>query len=106
MLTTFHMGHYQPLSWLTLAFDHSIWGMNPVGYHITNVLLHSANAVSLYFVTRQLLTLAVSQSDGEASWPVSLSAAFAALCFGLHPLRVESVAWATERRDVLSGFFY
>ena len=106
MFTTFHMGHYQPLSWLTLGLDYSIWGMDPVGYHITNVLLHSANTVSLYFVTRQLLTLAVSDSDGEASWQVILSAAFAALCFGLHPLRVESVAWATERRDVLSGFFY
>ena len=106
MFTTFHMGHYQPLSWLTLGLDYSIWGMNPVGYHITNVLIHSANTVSLYFVTRQLLTLAASEPDGETSWPVSLSAAFAALFFGLHPLRVESVAWATERRDVLSGFFY
>ena len=106
MFTTVHMGHYIPLSWLTLGLDYSIWGMDPVGYHITNVLLHSANAVSLYFVSRRLLTLALPESDGEESWQVILSAAFAALCFALHPLRVESVAWATERRDVLSGLFY
>jgi protein O-mannosyl-transferase len=106
MFTTFHMGPYQPLSWLTLGFDYSIWGMDPVGYHITNVLLHSVNAVSLYFVSWRLLTLALPESDGKESWPVILSAAFAALCFALHPLRVESVAWATERRDVLSGSFY
>ena len=106
MFTTFHMGHYIPLSWLTLGLDYSIWGMDPVGYHITNVLLHSANAVAFYFVGRQLLTLALPESEGEESWQVILSAAFAALCFALHPLRVESVAWATERRDVLSGFFY
>jgi Tfp pilus assembly protein PilF len=106
MFTTFHMGPYQPLSWLTLGLDYSIWGMDPVGYHITNVLLHSVNAVSLYFVSRRLLTLALPESDGKESWPVILSAAFAALCFALHPLRVESVAWATERRDVLSGSFY
>jgi Tfp pilus assembly protein PilF len=106
MFTTFHMGPYQPLSWLTLGLDYSIWGLDPVGYHLTNVLLHSANAVSLYFVSRRFLTLALPESDGEDSWQVILSAAFVALCFALHPLRVESVAWATERRDVLSGLFY
>jgi protein O-mannosyl-transferase len=106
MFTTFHMGPYQPLSWLTLGLDYSVWGMNPVGYHLTSVLFHSANAVSLYFLSRRLLTLALTESDGEESWQVILSAAFASLCFALHPLRVESVAWATERRDVLSGLFY
>jgi protein O-mannosyl-transferase len=106
MFTTFHMGPYQPLSWLTLGLDYSVWGMNPVGYHLTNVLFHAANAVSLYILSRRLLTLALAESDGEESWQLILSAAFASLCFALHPLRVESVAWATERRDVLSGLFY
>ncbi|HKY09980.1 MAG TPA: tetratricopeptide repeat protein [Candidatus Binatia bacterium] len=105
MFTTFHMGHYQPLSWLTFALDHSIWGMNPAGYHLTNLLLHSGNALAFYFVSRRLLLLA-SPEAGEQSWPLIFSAGFAALFFALHPLRVESVAWATERRDVLSSFFY
>ncbi|MGE5216944.1 MAG: tetratricopeptide repeat protein [Chloroflexota bacterium] len=106
MFTTFHMGPYQPLSWLTLGLDYSVWGMNPTGYHLTNLLLHSANAVACYFVSRRLLFLALAESDREKPWPVNFSAAFAALFFALHPLRVESVAWATERRDVLSGLFY
>ena len=106
MFTTFHMGPYQPLSWLTLGLNYAVWGLNPLGYHLTNLLLHSANALACYFVSRRLLALAWSQPDSEKSWPVVLSAAFAALLFALHPLRVESVAWVTERRDVLSGLFY
>lgn len=42
MFSTFHLGHYQPLSWLTLALDYLIWGMNPFGYHLTNLVLHAA----------------------------------------------------------------
>src|SRR6185503_603493 len=41
MFTTFHMGHFQPLSWLSFALDHSLWGMNPFGYHLTNLVIHS-----------------------------------------------------------------
>ena len=48
MFTTVHGGHYQPLSWVTLGLDHALWGMNPMGYHLTSVLLHAANAV-LFF---------------------------------------------------------
>src|SRR5512135_1612768 len=63
MFTTFHMGPYQPLSWLTLGLDYAVWGLNPLGYHLTNLLLHSANALACYFVSRRLLALAWSQPD-------------------------------------------
>src|SRR5438132_505855 len=106
MFTTFHLGPYQPLSWVTLGLDYLIWGMNPVGYHLTNLIFHAANAVFFYFVSRRLLAVAFSISDDQTSWQLEVSAAFTALIFAIHPLRVESVAWATERRDVLSGFFY
>jgi tetratricopeptide (TPR) repeat protein len=106
MLTTFHMGHYQPLSWLTFALDYAVWGMNPFGYHLTNLLLHSGNAFACYFVGLRLLSLVFPEVSRQRSRPLALGAAFAALCFAIHPLRVESVAWATERRDVLSGLFY
>jgi tetratricopeptide (TPR) repeat protein len=106
MFTTFLMGHYQPLSWVTFAIDYLLWGMDPFGYHLTNVLLHTANAVLFYLVSRQLLGAALSVSAGANNWPLNFSAGLAALLFALHPLRVESVAWATERRDVLSGLFY
>jgi hypothetical protein len=106
MFTTFLMGHYQPLSWLTFAIDYLLWGMDPFGYHLTNVLLHTANAVLFYFISRRLLGAALSVSAGAENWQLNFSAGFAALLFAIHPLRVESVAWATERRDVLSGLFY
>jgi tetratricopeptide (TPR) repeat protein len=105
MFTTFHMGPYQPLSWVTYGVDYLIWGMNPVGYHLTNLVLHAANAVFVYVLTRRLLERALSLRD-ESGWRFQASAAAAALLFAIHPLRVESVAWATERRDVLSGLFF
>jgi tetratricopeptide (TPR) repeat protein len=106
MFTTFLMGHYQPLSWVTFAIDYMLWGMDPFGYHLTNVLLHTANAVLFYLVSRQLLCAALSVSAGTNNWRLDFTAGLAALLFAIHPLRVESVAWATERRDVLSGLFY
>jgi tetratricopeptide (TPR) repeat protein len=106
MFTTFHSGPYQPLSWVTLGIDYLLWGMNPFGYHLTNIILHAATAVFFYYVSRRLLSLVFSLSDEGGQWQLSWSAAFAALLFSIHPLRAESVAWVTERRDVLSGFFY
>lgn len=105
MWTTFHMGHYVPISWMTLGLDYVLWGMNPAGYHLVSLLLHSANAVLLYFLARRLLRLSGVASD-SGSVGLTVSSAFAALFFAIHPLRVESVAWVTERRDVLSLFFY
>src|SRR6059036_624983 len=102
---TTHQGHYIPLTWMTLGLDYLLWGMNPVGYHLTSLLLHAANAVAFFFVDRRLLTLALP-SLSERGHALAVSAGFAALVFAIHPLRVESVAWVTERRDVLSGLFY
>src|SRR3989441_241310 len=102
---TTHLGHYIPLTWMTLGLDYLLWGMNPVGYHLTNLLLHAANAVVFFFVVLRILTRALS-SPSERGHALALSAGFASLVFAIHPLRVESVAWATERRDVLSGLFY
>lgn len=108
MWTTFHLGHYIPLSWMTLGVDYLLWGMQPAGYHATSILIHAANAVAFFFLARHLLVLALAARPGAnqtAAIDVTLSAAFAALLFAVHPLRVESVAWITERRDVLSMFF-
>src|SRR5713101_2579012 len=102
---TTHMGHYIPLTWMTLGLDYLLWGMNPVGYHLTSLLLHAANAVVFFFVVRRILTRALP-SPAERGHALAVAAGFAALVFGIHPLRVESVAWVTERRDVLSGLFY
>src|SRR5438128_4943395 len=106
MWTTSHIGHYAPLTWMPFGLDYLLWGMNPVGYHLTNLLLHAANAAVFYLVARRILGLALPGPAQRGNVGLAASAAFAALLFAIHPLRVESVAWATERRDVLSGLFY
>src|SRR5438309_1190474 len=102
---TTHLGHYIPLTWMTLGMDYLLWGMNPVGYHLTSLLLHAASAVVFYFVVVRILTLALPRLADRGHELVA-SVGFAALVFAIHPLRVESVAWVTERRDVLSGLFF
>ena len=94
-------GHYIPVTWLSFGLDYVLWGMRPAGYHATSVVLHAANAILFYFVARRLLRSAVQTDDRS----LTVGAAATALLFSLHPLRVESVAWVTERRDVLMGFF-
>lgn len=102
MFTTFHLGPYQPLAWLSLAVDHELWGMDARGYHATNVALHALATVAFFFLARQLLDRTGATVSPRAR---DLCAAAAALAFGVHPLRCESVAWITERRDVVSGLF-
>lgn len=96
------MGHYIPITWLTFGLDYTLWGMTPLGYHLTNALIHSANAALFYLIAVRLLAKAMSLT-GPA---LRAGGAMATLFFALHPLRAESVAWATERRDVLSGLFF
>lgn len=90
--STGHMGYWQPLTWISYMLDATVFGMGPSGFHLTNLMLHSANAVLVFLTFRQLT---------GAHWPSALVAAL----FAFHPLQVESVAWVTERKDVLSTFF-
>lgn len=82
-----------PATWLSLMCDASVYGDHAWGYHLTNVLLHAATAVGLFLVLWRM--------TGRL-WPSALAAAL----FAIHPLRAESVAWVTERKDVLSGLFF
>jgi protein O-mannosyl-transferase len=82
-----------PLTTISHLIDCSVYGLNAGGHHLTNVLLHAASAVLLFLVLRRAT---------GALW----SSAFVAAVFALHPLRVESVAWVSERKDVLSGLFF
>ncbi len=102
MFTTTLMGHYIPLTWMSLGLNHALGGMAPWGYHLANLLLHGANAGVFYLVARRLLAAGFGTGGAAPAW----GAVVAALVFGVHPLRVESVAWVTERRDVLSGLLY
>src|SRR3989454_6744454 len=102
MFSTMLMGHWIPLTWLTFGLDYVIWGMNPAGYHLTSLVIFALNAPVFYFVALRLLRHAAGFTDGA----LRLSAIVATLFFAIHPLRAESVGWATERRDVLSGLFF
>ena len=112
MFTTTLNGHYIPLTWLSFAVNFMLGGMDPRGYHLGNLLLHAANAGVFYLVARRLLAagfaggVAAPEARDLREPALCAGAVFAALAFGVHPLRVESVAWATERRDVLCGVFY
>ena len=106
MFTNLDMGHYQPLSWVTLGLDYVLWGLDPFGYHLTNLLLHAANAVVFYFVALRLLSAVFRESIAAEELSLRVAAALAALLFAIHPLRVESGAWVTERRGLLAGLFF
>jgi len=88
-----HSHNWHPLTTMSHMLDCQMFGLNPGWHHFINVLLHSASAVLLFLLLEQT-TLAVWRS------------AFVAAVFAVHPLRVESVAWISERKDVLSGFFF
>jgi len=90
---TGYAGNWHPLTWLSLMLDAQLFGHGAAGPHLTNVLLHAANTVLLFLLLRRLT---------GAHWRSALVAAL----FGLHPLHVESVAWVSERKDVLSGLFF
>ncbi len=92
-ITAYHSNNWHPLTWLSHMLDCQLYGLKPGCHHLTNVLLHAATAIFL-FLSLQRMT--------GALWP----SAFVGAVFAIHPLRVESVAWVAERKDVLSGLFF
>lgn len=108
--TTSYMGWWMPLTWISFAVDYRFWGLNPLGFHLTNIVLHAINTGLVVLIADKLLgkvflrTSSGNQERGNKFlYPGMLL--LAGLLFGIHPLRVESVAWVTERKDVLSGVF-
>ena len=94
ILTTNLGGNYHPLTMASLVMNYKISGMNAGSYHWLNLLLHLANTALVFFFIRRL--------SGGRLWTSVATALF----FGIHPTHVESVAWISERKDVLYAFFY
>jgi tetratricopeptide (TPR) repeat protein len=91
--TTGRQANWHPLTWLSHMLDIELFGLNPLGHHLHNLLLHTVSTVLLFWLL---------QSMTGTVW----RSAFVAMAFGIHPLRVESVAWAAERKDVLCALFW
>lgn len=111
MATTTLMGHYMPLTWLSFALTYVVAGMNPWGYHLGSLLLHAVNAGLVTWLAWRLIGAARSRDaaggpDRAERTALTVGAGVAGLAFGVHPLRAESVAWATDRGDVLCATFY
>ena len=112
MLTSFHAANWHPLTWLSLAIDYAFWGIDPFGYHLTNIIMHGLNTLLVFFLTI-ILTVRAKEGNGISSSKMERSiltqtlivAGVTGLLFGLHPLHVESVAWVAERKDLLCAFF-
>ena len=85
--------YWHPLTWVSHMVDWQLYGLNPWGHHLTSVLLHAANAVLVFLVFRRMT---------GAFWQCAVLAGV----FALHPLQVDSVAWVTERKNLLSAFFW
>jgi protein O-mannosyl-transferase len=92
-LTSAHAENWHPLTWLSHILDYKLFGLNPAGHHLTNLMLHIINTLLLFFILQKMT---------GSTWP----SAFVAALFAIHPLHVESVAWIAERKDVLSTLFW
>lgn len=107
MLTSFYKSNWHPLTWFSHAVDYALFGLNPRGHHLINLMWHCLNTLGVMVLTLALIKLPTSvralwtQFDNKAL----MAAAIAGLWFGIHPQHVESVAWVAERKDVLCLFF-
>ncbi len=109
-LKNLYSPHYKPLVFLSWNIEYRLFGLNPKVFHLNNLLLHICNVILLWFTFRQFLSQYLTggrkRSAGEQQWFQQGVPLVVSLLFALHPLHVESVAWASERKDLLCAFFY
>ncbi|MDI6738427.1 MAG: tetratricopeptide repeat protein [Nanoarchaeota archaeon] len=98
----FYHVNWHPLTNISYAIDYAIGGLNPFGYHLVNNIFHSLNTFLVVLLSVQILTVTGRLSDKA----ILMASAITGLLFGIHPIHVESVAWVSERKDVLCAFFF
>ncbi len=98
-----------PLTRLSHALNYAVWGLDPMGHHLTNIIFHGFNTFLVVILVIRLMEKTgfsdPSPDSGNETASLFIAGGLTGILFGIHPLRVESVAWVTERKDVLSGFF-
>jgi protein O-mannosyl-transferase len=110
--TEFNASNWHPLTWISHALDYALWGLNPRGHHLTNNILHAINTLLVVLFVSGILHIVFvkTRTDGTSALLAErgtlIAGAIAGLLFGLHPLHVESVAWVSERKDVLCALFF
>jgi Tfp pilus assembly protein PilF len=108
----FYASNWHPLTWISHAVDYAIWGLNPLGHHMTNVVLHAINTllVVLLIIRLQEVLKETTIRSGISSFlnesTILITGGVTGLLFGLHPVHVESVAWVAERKDLLCSLFF
>lgn len=108
----FHVSNWHPLSWISHAIDYALWGLNPLGHHLTNIGLHAANTALVVLVVLKLMWSAKEGTPPNTSplfmsdRAILIAAGTTGLLFGIHPVHVESVAWVAERKDLLCALFF
>lgn len=108
----FYAGYWSPLTWISHAVDYAAWGLNPLGHHLTNNILHAANTFMVVLLIIKLIeawkgtTKNDVRSEPLTMQTVLITGGVTGLLFGLHPLHVESVVWVAERKDLLCAFFF
>jgi tetratricopeptide (TPR) repeat protein len=139
----FHASNWHPLTWISHALDYAVWGLNPLGHHLTNIILHGVNTFVVVLLAARLLEIGGKRSkvvipasgarresfrkdSGQAGMTegddlsishayrrrvlsdngVLIAAVTTGVLFGVHPLHVESVAWVSERKDLLCALFF
>lgn len=103
VFTRTYIGWWMPLTWVSLAIDYHFWELDPVGYHLTNILLHAVNTGLVVLIADRIFKRQRPRDGGKYLYPAVLL--LSGLLWGIHPLRIESVAWVAERKDVLNGVF-
>jgi tetratricopeptide (TPR) repeat protein len=124
-LLDFYASNWHPLTWISHALDYAIWGLDPMGHHLTNNILHTVNTFLVVLLVVRLIEAVLGkqpsssqvvewlendsttqQLNNSTSRFTLIAAGTTGLLFGLHPLHVESVAWIAERKDLLCALFY
>ena len=106
-----HAGNWHPVTWISHAFDYAVWGMNPAGHHLSNIVFHALNTFLVTLLAVRLIEIYKAKKDcrykdtSTSDKSALLAGIVTGLLFGLHPIHVESAAWISERKDVLCAFF-